>query len=123
MGLISGLMGNAASADLGKLREQYSQLFAEGETLEAGFVVIRETFLFTNRRLILVDVQGVTGSKVAYLSIPYGKITKYSVETAGMFELDADLKIWVGSDPEPIACRFSRQVDVYALQRVLAQHA
>ena len=73
-------------------------------------------------RLILVNVQGLTGSKIDYLSIPYSKVTKFSVETAGTFDLDAELKIWVGSDPVPVSKKFNKKVNIYDLQQVLAMH-
>lgn len=122
MGIFSGIMGNAGVLDSQKLLEEYGELLADGEEVEIGFRVVRDTFIFTSRRLILIDVQGMTGKKTEYLSIPYRKITKYSIETAGHFELDADLKIWVGSDPNPIAKRFSKKVNIYDLQKVLAAH-
>ena len=87
-----------------------------------GFNVFRDKFIFTDKRLILVDVQGITGKKVSFVSVPYGKITKFSIETAGHLDLDAELKIWVGSDPMPIEKKFNKQVNVYDLQAVLAAH-
>ncbi|TQV73147.1 PH domain-containing protein [Aliikangiella marina] len=122
MGLFSGLLGNAGTINADKLAEEYGQILAQGESFEIGFVVIRDTFIFTDKRLILVDKQGITGRKAEYLSIPYGKITKFSVETAGHFDLDADLKIWVGSDPKPIEKEFNRKVNIYDVQAVLASH-
>jgi len=122
MGILSGLLGNAGVVPAEKLATDYGQLLIEGETIEVGFVVIRDTFVFTNKRLILVDVQGLTGSKIDYLSVPYSKITKYSIETAGTFDLDAELKIWVGSDPQPISKKFNKKVSIYDLQMVLAEH-
>jgi hypothetical protein len=47
-------------------------------------------------------VQGVTGSKVAFTSVPYRAIVRFSVETAGTFELDAEMKIWVSGTPHPL---------------------
>jgi len=122
MGLISGALGNACTVDSAKLEKKYSQLLTENEEFEVGFQVIRDTFVFTNKRLILVNVQGITGKKTEYLSIPYGKITKFSIETAGSFDLDAELKIWVGSDPLPISKKFNKKVSIYDLQAVLAKH-
>lgn len=122
MGILSGLLGNAGVVSAEKLAADYGKLLIEGETIEVGFVVIRDTFVFTNKRLILVDIQGLTGSKIDYLSIPYSKITKYSIETAGTFDLDAELKIWVGSDPVPISKKFNKKVSIYDLQMVLAEH-
>ncbi len=122
MGLLSGLIGNAGVISPEKLEKDYGELLTEGEALEIGFVLIRDTFIFTSRRLIMVDIQGVTGRKTEYLSIPYSKITKFSIETAGHFDLDAELKIWVGSDPEPIETKFNKKVNIYDVQKVLAAH-
>lgn len=98
------------------------QLSGDGELTEIGFVVLRDTFGFTGHRLILVNVQGLTDSKVEYLSIPYEKLTKFSIETTGAFDLDAELKIWVGSDPVPLIKKFNRKVSIYDLQQVVASH-
>jgi hypothetical protein len=121
MGLIVMITGNAGVVDARKFTETYQQLLVEGEQIEIGFSVVRDTFLFTNRRLILVDIQGLTGKKTEYLSIPFSKITKFSIETSGNFDLDAELKIWVGSDPTPITKQFNKKVNIYQLQQVLAQ--
>ena len=66
---------------------------AAGERVEKGYQLIRDPFLFTDKRLICVNRQGITGSKVSYLSIPCRTITRFSVETAGTFDLDAELKV------------------------------
>jgi hypothetical protein len=123
MGLFSSILGNAGAISADKLTELYGQLLTDGESMEIGFAVFRDTFVFTNRRLILIDAQGMTGKKVSYLTIPYSKITKFSVETAGHFELDAELKIWVGSDPVPIEKKFNKAVNIYDVQSVLAKHS
>jgi hypothetical protein len=122
MGLLSGLFGDAGVESPDVLAEKYGQLLAEDETIEVGFVVIRDTFIFTNKRLVLVDVQGLTGRKISYLSIPYSKITKFTIETAGHFDLEAELKIWVGSEQEPLEKTFNNKVNIYDVQRVLASH-
>lgn len=122
MGLLSNILGNAGVVQPAKLQADYGRLLTEGEMIEVGFSVFRDTFVFTNKRLILVDVQGITGKKIDYMSIPYGKITKFSVETAGSFDLDAELKIWIGSEPTPVAKKFNKNVNIYDLQAVLAKH-
>jgi len=121
MGLLSSLLGNAGVVAPDKIETDYAQLLAEGETIEVGFAVFRDTFIFTDKRLMIVDIQGMTGKKIEYLSIPYSKITKFSIETSGRFDLDAELKIWVGSDSSPIQKKFNKKVNIYDLQRVLAQ--
>ena len=122
MGILSNILGNAGVIDPQKLASNYGDLLSENETIEVGFNVFRDKFIFTNKRLILVDVQGMTGSKVEYLSIPYSKITKYSIETTGSFDLDAELKLWIGSEPQPIQKKFNRKVNIYDLQKVLSNH-
>ncbi len=122
MGILSGLLGNAGVVGAEKLTADYGQLITEGESIEVGFKVLRDVFVFTNKRLILVDIQGITGKKVEYLSVPYNKITKFSVETAGTLDLDAELRIWVGSDLTPIEKKFNKKVNIYDLQAVLSKH-
>ena len=123
MGLFSALLGNAGSVGLEELNKKYEMLLTEGEVIELGFKLIRDTFIFTNKRLVLVEKQGITGSKTEYRSIAYKAITRFSVETAGTFELDAELKIWVSSEAVPsIKKQFNKSVNVYEVQKVLAHH-
>ncbi len=121
MGLFNKILGNASEVSLDKLMEKYGRLLSEGEQIELGFQLIRDTFLFTDKRLVLIEVQGITGSKVEYKSLPYRTMTRFSLETAGSFELDAELKIWISSESLPsVSKNFNRSVDVYAVQRYLA---
>jgi hypothetical protein len=122
MGLINKLMGNASEVSSEKLHEKYGRLLIEGEKIELGFKLIRDVFMFTDRRLILIDVQGLTGSKVEYKSMPYKNISRFSLETSGTFDLDAELKIWISSENSPtVSKRFNKSVDVYEVQKYLAE--
>ena len=123
MGLFSALLGNAGAVSQDELQKQYSQLLCDGEEIELGFKIIRDMFIFTNKRLILVYKQGITGSKTEYKSVSYKSITRFSIETTGTFDLDAELKIWVSSEIEPsISKQFNKSVNVYDVQKVLAHH-
>lgn len=123
MGIFSALIGNAGTVSLEQLQKDYSQLLIDGEEIELGFKLIRDTFMFTTKRLILIDKQGISSSKTAYTSISYKSISRFSVETAGTFELDAELKIWVSSELQPsIKKQFNKSVNVYDVQKVLAHH-
>lgn len=122
MGLFTGNANNSGSTETKKFYSDYGQLLVDGEIIEVGFVVLRDTFLFTNKRLILVEIQGISGKQIEYLSIPYGKITKYSVQTGGSFDLNAELKLWIGSDTIPLEKRFNKDLNVYEVQKVLASH-
>jgi len=123
MGLFSALLGNAGAVDQEKLVKEYQKLLIEGEQIELGFKLIRDTFIFTTKRLILVEKQGITGSKIEYKSIIYKSISRFSVETAGTFDLEAELKIWVSGETNPsIVKQFNKSVNVYDVQNVLAHH-
>lgn len=119
MGFLDGLTGNASRGDPRAVAEEYARLLAQGEVVQAAYQLVRDVFVFTDRRLILVDKQGVTGRKVQYHSVPYKSITHFSVETAGAFDLDAELTIWI-SGGQGIAKQFGRGVDVYEVQALLA---
>ncbi len=123
MGLLSGLMGNASEVDNDDLEELLANTLIDGETVQKAYKVIRDMFIFTNKRLIIIDKQGVTGSKVEMLSIAYSKITKFSKESAGHFDLDAELKIWVGSDPTPISKDFKAGDNINEVYRIISQFA
>jgi len=123
MGIFSALMGNAGTVDSKNLLKDYGKILIAGEEIELGFKLIRDTFIFTNKRLIVVDVQGLTGSKTEYISISYKSISKFSIETAGTFDLDAELRIWIGSEAMPsIRKKFNKSVNVFDVQNVLAHH-
>jgi hypothetical protein len=77
-------------------------------------------FVFTDKRLIFVNRQGLSGSKVEYQSIPYRSITRFSIETAGTFDLDAELKIWLTGNPSPVQLQFNKKLSIYTVQSVLA---
>ncbi len=121
MGFFSALIGNAGEVDVNKLRNDYGRLLTDNEEIQLGFKLIRDLFIFTDKRLILIDKQGLTGNKIEYKTIAYKSISRFSVETAGMFDLDAELKIWIAGEPEPsIKKQFNRSVDVYEVYKVLS---
>lgn len=123
MGLFSALLGNAGSVKQEDLVKEYGNLLIDHEEIELGFKLIRDMFIFTSKRLILIDKQGLTGSKIEYKSISYKSISRFSVETAGTFDLDAELKIWISGEAQPsIKKQFNKSVNVYDVQKVLAYH-
>ncbi|MEE2952304.1 MAG: PH domain-containing protein [Pseudomonadota bacterium] len=123
MGLFSGLMGHGSEIDGSEVERLTEGLLVEGERVTHAFRVVRDSFVFTDRRLIIIDIQGMTGSKVDYRTIPYRAIVGFSVETAGTFDFDAELKIWVSGSPAPIEKTLKRGTDMRAIQRCLAAGA
>lgn len=122
MGIFNSLIGNASEVNIENLTKEYENILAPSERVEKAYKLIRDLFIFTNKRLILVDKQGVTGKKTEYHSIPYRSITHFSIETAGHFDLDAELKIWISGTALPIEKQFNSSLNVYELQRVLAEY-
>lgn len=122
MGLFNKLLGNADTISAEKLTEKYSRLLIDSEQIELGFALFRDVFMFTNKRLILIDIQGITGSKIEYKSMPYKSISRFSLETSGTFDLDAELKIWISSENVPsVSKKFNKSIDVYEVQKYLAE--
>ena len=120
MGLLSGLMGNA-SKNVDKVERDLEDILVPGEQVTLAFSLIRDLIVFTEFRLILVDKQGVTGKKTSYKSLPYRSISRFSVETSGHFDLDAELKIWVSSAVEPSeVLQFKSDSSVIEIQQALA---
>ncbi len=121
MGIFSGLMGNASEKDSQKVKAELDNILLAEEEVEMAFTLVRDLIVFMDYRLILVDKQGMTGKKVSYKSIPYGSISRFTVETSGHFDLDAELKIWISSAAEPAeVLQFKSDTSVVAIQKALA---
>jgi len=106
-----------------KLRAEYNKLLTDNEEIEIGFKLFRDTFIFTTKRLLLIDKQGLSGRKTEYFSVVYDSISRFSIETAGTFDLDAELKIWISGESNPsVQKKFNKSVDVYEVQKLLATH-
>jgi hypothetical protein len=122
MGLLSGLLGNASAADAEEVERGLERVLADGERVEQAFQLIRDLLIFTDRRFILVDRQGLTGLKTEYHSIPYRAITHFSVESAGALDMEAELKVWISGTEQPIQKQFSRGRTIFDVQKALAAH-
>lgn len=74
--------------------KKVAPLLIDGENVFAALKSVRDMVIFTDKRIIAVNVQGMLGSKVDYTSLPYSKVQAFSVETAGTFDLDCELELW-----------------------------
>ncbi|WP_137131523.1 PH domain-containing protein [Rhizobium sp. FY34] len=120
MGLFDSLLGHGSSVDPADIRKRLDGVLIDGEQPQLAFRIVRDFFVFTQHRLILVDIQGITGSKVEYMTIPYRAVTRFSVETAGTFDLESELRIWVSGSEQPIQRTLGKGSDVRGIQRALA---
>ncbi|MED4583671.1 PH domain-containing protein [Brevibacillus choshinensis] len=122
MGLFDGLMGNASEVSVAEAQNEFAHILARNERIEKAYKLIRDLFIFTDKRLILIDKQGLTGKKVEFHSIPYKSITHFSIETAGSFDLDAELKIYISGSQTPLQRQFNKNLNIYEVQSVLADY-
>lgn len=121
MGLFDGLMGNATQKDTTNITREVQEILIPMEQVELAFKLVRDLIIFTDRRMIIVDKQGMTGKKSEYKSIPYRSISHFSIETSGHFDLDAELKIWISSAELPAeSLQFRKDKNIIAVQQALA---
>lgn len=118
--MLQGLLGNSTEVDIRTVQGDLEAILTEGEVVVKAFRLIRDFFVFTDKRLILIDKQGITGHKVQYHSIPYKSISHFSVETAGTFDMDAELKIYVSGNMTPFQREFKKGADIKGVQKTLA---
>lgn len=121
MGLFDGMLGNATDANHEKVRKDLEHVLLPTEKIELAYKLVRDLIVFTEHRLILVDKQGMTGKKTDYKTYPYKSISRFSVETSGHFDLDAELKIYISGATEPAEKLLFRKDDsINAIQKALA---
>lgn len=122
MGILDGLMGNSSTVSKDEVSKSLKEVLFPGEEVQQAYKLIRDLIVFTGNRLILVDKQGMTGKKVEYHSIPYKSITHFSTETAGTFDMDAELKIWLSGANMPIVKTFKKGNSIEDIQKLLAYY-
>jgi hypothetical protein len=92
------------------------------ERIVAAYFSGRDSLIVTDRRLVAVNVQGMTGKKVDYTSLPMSRIQAFSVETAGAMDRDAELEMWF-SGLGKVKFEFSSGTDIRALAVLIGQYA
>ena len=123
MSILQRLVGIATEVEATAAEERFAPCLIEGERIGMACELVRDAVLLTNLRLIQVDMQGLTGAKTQFLSIPWSRVNAFAVESAGTADLDSELKLWVsgmsaaGDRTPSIECKLARSVDSYAVQR------
>jgi hypothetical protein len=97
-------------------------LFVPGEEFIGEYQGIRDFVVFTNKRVISVNVQGMTGKKKDFTSMPYSKISVFSVETAGVLDLDSELEMYF-SGVGKVKFEFTGRSDIVKIGQVIGQYA
>ncbi|GAB3249786.1 PH domain-containing protein [Kineosporia babensis] len=96
-------------------------LLIHGEELIHAFKSVRDLVVFTNKRIIAVDVQGMTGKKKDFTSLPYSKVQVFSVETAGTFDMDAELELWFSAVGK-VRFEFRSGADIRQISQMIATY-
>ncbi len=100
-------------------KEHFDAFLASDEKIELSYSHKRDRIVFTDRKIIAFDVQGLTGSKKEFRIFPYSKISSFSVETSGFFDADSDFKIWV-SGVGVFSVKFAERIDIKELGAFLS---
>lgn len=96
-------------------------ILTQNEVIVSTYKSIRDGIVFTNKRIIAINVQGITGSKKDFTSLPYNKISAYSVETAGTFDLDSELELWF-SGLGKVKFEFKSNANVAEICRIISTY-
>ena len=96
-------------------------MLIDNEDIFATFKTIRDTVVFTNKRVISINIQGLTGTKKDFTSLPYSKVQAFSVETAGVIDLDGELELWF-SGLGKVKFEFKGNFDITSFNKILGQY-
>ncbi len=102
-------------------KEEFHAFLIEGESIFAAFKTIRDQVVFTNKRVISANVQGITGSKVDYTSIPFKKINTFSIETSGTLDLDCEIQLYI-SELGRVDFEIKGNFDIVGFNRLISQY-
>lgn len=100
-------------------RELYDNFLTEGEEVLLSYRHKRDRVIFTDHKIIAIDIQGITGKKKDFRIFPYSKISSFSVETAGTLDLDSDLKVWV-SGVGVFGIKLGKKIDLGEIAKLLS---
>ena len=103
------------------LAKEVAPLLIGGEQVLSAYQTIRDYVVFTNKRIISVNVQGLTGKKKDYTSLPYSKVVAFSVETSGVFDLDSELELHF-SGLGLVKFEFTGSSDIVAIGKSIGEY-
>ena len=105
------------------VRSEVNGLLIAGEEIGQAFHTVRDQLVFTNKRIIAIDVQGITGKRKSYASMPYSKIQFFSIQTAGLLELIPDSELFIMfTNGFTAKFEFKGNVDIGQIGRMISQY-
>ncbi len=105
-----------------EVREELNGLLIDGEEVLYSFQTVRDQLVFTNKRIVSIDVQGITGKRKSFSTMPYSKIQYFSIQTPGFVELIPDTELFLMfSNGFTATFEFKGQVDIGAIGRMISE--
>ncbi|MFC6088782.1 PH domain-containing protein [Saccharothrix sp. BKS2] len=104
-----------------EIASQVTPIMIQGERVVSCFKTVRDFVVFTDKRVIAVNVQGMTGRKKDFTSLPYSRVQAFSIETAGTFDMDAELDLWF-SGLGQVRLEFRGHADVKLLAQIIGTY-
>ena len=101
--------------------KELTPILVEGEVIHSTFKAVRDGVVFTNKRIIVINIQGLTGTKKDITSLPYSKIQAFSTESAGVLDIDSELEVWF-SGLGKIKLEFSDKVDIANICKMISHY-
>ena len=101
--------------------DMVGEILIEGEQIVKAFRTVRDCLVFTDKRLITANVQGVTGSKIDFSSLPYATIQAYSIETASTVDLDCEMVLWFAG-LGMVRFELATRTDIFDLSKLISNH-
>lgn len=117
-----GLFSRLRPSDPKEIAAELKPILVPGESVQLSFKGMRDSVVFTNKRLITVNVQGMTGKKRDFTSLPYSNIQAWSIETAGQLDLDAELDLWFAGLGK-VGFAFQGKVDIHTIGQLIGRYA
>lgn len=114
---------NLKPINVDSVRSEVDGLLIAGEQIEFAFQTVRDQLVFTNKRIISIDVQGITGKRKSFATMPYSKIQYFSIQTPGFMELIPDSELFVMfTNGFTAQFEFKGTVDIGKIGRMLSEY-
>ena len=112
---------NLKEISLQSVRPEVPTLLVNGENIVMAFQTVRDQVIFTDKRIFVVNVQGITGKRTSYFSYPYSKVQYFGIETAGVLDIDSEL-VFAFSNGAKLQFDFKSKVDIRKISMMVSNY-